>query len=319
MYYLKFGFCYLLFFKNMFWFIVALIGYISFAVVFLLDKVIVSEKLGEPVVYTFYSTIYMLSALLALPFVGWGLFSGIDWLWALLSGLTFGLGLWTLFLALQKDETSHISPFNGAFVTIFVYFFSSFFLGESLSVYSQAGVIILVVSALLLSFQKTKKKQTFSIGFLWAIVSGLLFAVSHVLAKYLYGIYSFWSTLVWTKAFVGIVGLFVLFSPKVYKTFRKKKKKFVFKKKKTNTGFLIVVDKILAVIGVVCIQYAIAMGSVTVVNALIGVQYVLMFVLILFFTKFFPKIFNEYFTKKELVVEIIAICLVVLGTVFFVF
>jgi drug/metabolite transporter (DMT)-like permease len=301
----------------MFWFIVALIGYISFAVVFLLDKVIVSEKLGEPIVYTFYSTIYMLAALLALPFVGWGLFSGIDWLWALLSGITFGFGLWTLFLALQRDETSHISPFNGAFVTIFVYFFSSFFLGEKLTQFSQTGVIILVVSALLLSFQKTKKRQTFSIGFLWAIISGLLFAISHVLAKYLYGFYPFWSTLVWTKAFVGIVGLFILFSPKVYKTFRKTKR--IHEKKKTNTGFLIVVDKILAVIGVVCIQYAIALGSVTVVNALIGVQYVLMFILILFFTKFFPKIFNEYFTKKELIVEIIAICLVVLGTAFFVF
>ena len=113
------------------WFLIALIGYISFAIVFILDKVIVSDKLGKPIIYTFYSTIYMSAAMLALPFVGAGLFQGIDWLWAVLSGITFGFGLWTLFLALEKDETSHISPFNGAFVTIFVYFFSSFFLGES--------------------------------------------------------------------------------------------------------------------------------------------------------------------------------------------
>ncbi|EKE07654.1 MAG: hypothetical protein ACD_18C00024G0012, partial [uncultured bacterium] len=32
----------------MFWFLIALIGYISFAVVFMLDKVIVSDKLGKP-------------------------------------------------------------------------------------------------------------------------------------------------------------------------------------------------------------------------------------------------------------------------------
>jgi len=282
----------------MFWFLVAILGYVSFAIVFLLDKVIVSDKLGEPVVYTFYSTIYMFGALLALPFLGWQLLSGVDWLWALLSGITFGFGLWSLFKALQRDETSHISPFNGAFVTIFVYFFSNFFLGESLTPYSQAGVIILVFSALLLSFQKTKKRQTFSMGFFWAILSGLLFAISHVLAKYLYGIYPFWSTLVWTKAFVGVVGLFTLFSPLVHKKFAKK----IVKKqtKKSNTAFLIIVDKILAVVGVVCIQYAIALGSVTVVNALIGVQYVLMFVLIVFFSKFFPKIFSEYFTKEEL-------------------
>ncbi|HAO52687.1 TPA: hypothetical protein DCQ85_04450 [Candidatus Magasanikbacteria bacterium] len=300
----------------MFWFLIALIGYISFAVVFMLDKVIVSDKLGKPIIYTFYSTIYMSAALLALPFVGWGLFQGIDWLFAIISGLAFGFGLWTLFLALEKDETSHISPFNGAFVTIFVYFFSSFFLGENLTQFSQVGVIVLVFAALLLSLQKTKKRQSFSIGFLWAIVSGLFFAISHVLAKYLYDIYPFWSTLVWTKAFVGLVGILTLFSPTVYKSFKKTKNKDV---TKNNTAFLIILDKVLAIIGVICIQYAIALGSVTVVNAMIGVQYVLMFVLILFFTKFAPQKFNEYFTKKELAVEFIAICLVVLGTAFFVF
>ena len=298
------------------WFLIALIGYISFAIVFILDKVIVSDKLGKPIIYTFYSTIYMSAAMLALPFVGAGLFQGIDWLWAVLSGITFGFGLWTLFLALEKDETSHISPFNGAFVTIFVYFFSSFFLGESLTQYSQAGVIILIFAALLLSLQKTKKRRSFSIGFLWAIVSGLLFAMSHVLAKYLYDFYPFWSTLIWTKAFVGLVGVLTLLSPTVYKSFKKSKTKI---REKSNTGFLIVIDKVLAIIGVICIQYAIALGSVTVVNAMIGVQYVLMFVLILFFTKFAPQKFNEYFTKKELAVEFIAICLVVLGTAFFVF
>jgi len=258
----------------------------------------------------------MSAALLALPFVGWGLFQGIDWLFAIISGLAFGFGLWTLFLALEKDETSHISPFNGAFVTIFVYFFSSFFLGENLTQFSQVGVIVLVFAALLLSLQKTKKRQSFSIGFLWAIVSGLFFAISHVLAKYLYDIYPFWSTLVWTKAFVGLVGILTLFSPTVYKSFKKTKNKDV---TKNNTAFLIILDKVLAIIGVICIQYAIALGSVTVVNAMIGVQYVLMFVLILFFTKFAPQKFNEYFTKKELAVEFIAICLVVLGTAFFVF
>ncbi|EKE06961.1 MAG: hypothetical protein ACD_18C00227G0001, partial [uncultured bacterium] len=72
------------------WFLIALIGYISFAIVFILDKVIVSDKLGKPIIYTFYSTIYMSAAMLALPFVGAGLFQGIDWLWAVLSGITFG-------------------------------------------------------------------------------------------------------------------------------------------------------------------------------------------------------------------------------------
>ncbi|MFA7244637.1 MAG: DMT family transporter [Candidatus Magasanikbacteria bacterium] len=301
----------------MFWFLIALIGYICFAVIFILDKIIVSEKLSKPVVYTFYSTIFMFAALLAWPFAQFALLSGFDWLWALLSGLSFGFGLWTLFNALKNDETSHISPFNGAFVTIFVYFLSNLFLGENLSQFKQAGVIILVFAALLLSFQKTKNKKSFSLGFLWAIISGLFFAISHVSAKYLYDIYPFLVALIWSKAFVGLIGLVTLFFPSVRQSFKKQEN--VEKTKNKNAFSLIIFDKLLSIVAVICIQYAISIGSVTIVNALIGVQYVLMFVFILILSKFAPKLFNEYFTKKELAIQTIAIILVIIGTAFFVF
>ena len=304
----------------MLWFVIAIIGYISFAITFILDKTIVSEKLSRPVVYTFYSTIFMFVALFVLPFLGFPILQGIDWFWALISGLAFGFGLWTLFIALKNDETTHISPFNGAFVTIFVYFFSSLFLGEELTGLKQIAVTILVCAALLLSFEKVRNSNKgFHKGFLWAILSGLFFAISHVSAKYLYGLYPFWTAFIWTRATTGLVGLLTLFFPAVYLSFKKTEKQLDNLNKNENTAMLIVVDKLLAIVGVVSIQYAIAIGSVTVVNALVGVQYILMFVLVFILTKFAPKLFQEYFTKKELLVELVAIILVVIGTALFVF
>jgi hypothetical protein len=117
--------------------------------------------------------------------------------------------------------------------------------------------------------------------------------------------------LVTTKATVGIVGLMLLCFPIIWQ----KKKTNIKKKRKTHTLGLVCTDKVLGMVGVLLIQYAIAKGSVTVVNALSGVQYVCMFLFIYFMSTYFPKVFKEYFTKKELLVEIVALILVVCASV----
>jgi uncharacterized membrane protein len=300
------------------WFFIATIGYILLGIVFVLDKFILEKSVSTPVVYTFYSTIFMFAALLAYPF-GAGVLFGIDWMWAVVAGLGFGFGLWTLFQAIRLGETSHISPFVGAFIVVFTYICSSIFLGETLTIVQMSGISILLVASFLLSFEKSEKYNGFHFGFVWAILSAFLFAVSHVATKYIYEQYDFLTGFVWTRAFVGIVGLITLFFPSVWCIFKKKKKE---KKRKIQDktfvekhAFGIVVsNKILAVFGVVAIQYAIAIGSVTLVNALAGMQYIFMFIIIIGLTTFAPKVFKEDFTRRELITESVAILFVIIGS-----
>ncbi len=301
----------------MLWFFIALLGYFFLALTFILDKLILTKSLGKPVVYTFYSTIFMFGALLALPF-GVEFLSGMDWWWAIVSGVGFGLGLWTLFKAVKIGEASHINPFNGAVVTIVTYLFSSHFVGESLSSLQISGIVILIFASLLLSFEKSKKHSGFHIGFVWAIISGIFFAMSHVSAKYLYELYPFLTGFVWTRATTGLVGLFVLFFPSVRATLKKKEQTKRSEKKRKKTITLVVSTKLLAVLAVILIQFAAAIGSVSLVIALSGLQYALMFVMIYLLTKFAPKVFKEYFTKRELTVQWVAIFLVVVGSAMFV-
>lgn len=305
----------------MLWFFVALIGYFLLALVFVLDKMVLSDSIDKPIVYTFYSTIFMFGAIAALLFGG-GPLVGIDWWWATFSGVAFGFGLWWLFIALRYGETSHISPFVGAIVTIATYGISASFLGEQLSQLQTVGMIVLVLATLLLSFEKSRKHNGFHVGFLWAIMAGIAFAMSHVSAKYIYEVYDFVTGLAWTRASTGLVGLFTLASPSVRALFHKKKKKKKALKPKgftqRHTVSIIVASKTLAIVGVVAIQYAIAIGSVTLVNAMSGVQFILMFVLIYLLTKLAPRIFKEYFTRRELVVQWVAICLVAVGSALFV-
>ncbi|PIR02987.1 MAG: hypothetical protein COV60_02720 [Candidatus Magasanikbacteria bacterium CG11_big_fil_rev_8_21_14_0_20_43_7] len=306
------------------WISLALLGYIALAIVFVLDKLILTKSLDKPVVYTFYSTIFMFGALLAWPF-GVELLVGVDWFWALVSGLGFGFGMWAMFIAVKKGEASHVNPFIGAIITIVTFFLASAFLDESLMQVQGVGMVILAASTLLLAFFNEKGFVRFDSGYLWGIAAAILFAVSHTTAKYIYELYPFLTGFVWTRATTGIVGIVALLFPSVWQTFRRKPKESVVVRQVKEKGFairhaigIIVTAKGLSVVGVVLIQLAIALGSVTLVNALVGVQYALMFLFISLLTKFAPTFLKETFSKSEMVVQTVAIVLVLIGSALFV-
>lgn len=305
------------------WFWIAFLGYFLLAVVVLLDKIILTKSVPKPAVYTFFSTIFLLTLFLGIPFTH-ALLVGGDWYWAFGSGISFGLSLWTMFLAIKHGEASHMGPFIGAFVTIASFGLGALLLGESLSVIQQAGVVVLIIASLLLSREKTRKKSGFHVGFLWAMLSGFLFGLSHVSAKYLYDIYPFFTGLVWTKGTTGLFGLALLLLPSVRQSLRPKKassKKQQEKqeKKRFRSVLLVTADKVLSIVANLMIQYAIAIGSVTMVNAMGGLQYAFLFMMVLVMSKWFKQYFKEYFTKKELRLETIAIILMVIGAALFVF
>lgn len=87
------------------------------------------------------------------------------------------------------------------------------------------------------------------------------------------------------------------------------------KKKSKGKAGIVVANKVLSVTANLLIQVAIALGSVTLVNALSGFQYVLVFVFMLILTRFWPRVLKEQFTRREIIVQAIAICLVAGGAV----
>lgn len=294
--------------------IFAIVGYAILAIVSILDKYILSGSVKKPIVYTFYSTIFFLAAFLAIPWCT--AITPVDLVWSIISGLAFGLGLWSMFIGLKNSEASHLMPFLGGVVALATYVFSTILLGEVLTSFSQIGLVFLVSACFLLSFEKSRKHNGFHIGFLWATFAGILFGFSHVTAKHVYELYPFITGLVWTKGSVGFIGLLVLFWPEVLKTiFYSPESKSEISDQK-NKNIIVLINKILSVFGAIAVQYAIAKGSVTIINGMAGVQYTLMFIIIYSFSRFWPRIFSEYFTRREIFVEICAILLLFIGFVF---
>ncbi len=208
----------------------------------------------------------------------------------------------------QLALSTKFVPFIGAVTAVGVFGISSAILGESFSSIQVAGIALLIFASFLFSYEKDNGQPTRHAGFGWALLSGLLFAVSHVAAKHFYGDYSFLTGLVWTKGLVGIVALFAFFGMRSERAIASEGPSG-----KSSSVWLVIADKVLAIAGTLAIQYAIAIGSVAIVSGLVGLQYALILVFAFVSTVFAPRFFSEHFTRKEVAFEVIAIILVVAG------
>ncbi len=303
------------------WLILSVIGYAILAVVVMIDKFLLSSVKVQPVLYTFYSSIFVLPLLLLVPFGVTFLHTPFDFLMAIISGLAFAFALWTMFLGFEKSEISHVGPLVGAATPLFVLLFSNLFLSEILTIRQLVASGLLIIGSLVVSFEKSKQHSGWHSGMVWGIAAGIFFAVSHVSAKYIYINYDFFSGFVWTRAATGIFGLFLLLHPVVQRVLFKNtildkvKNKFLSVKSKKDNTILVVINKILSTVGVVIVQYAMAIGSVSLVNALNGLQYALLIILVLLFSKFWPKKFKEDYARGEIVQELLAVIIIICGLI----
>jgi drug/metabolite transporter (DMT)-like permease len=300
------------------WLFITLLGNAMLAVVAIIDKFILTKSVSKPVIFVFYSTIFVLSTFLLLPFGVRLPTIWTDYIIFSVSGVCFSFALWTLYIAIQKSEISRIGPLIGAVIPIFILFFSRIFLGERLGPYGLVAVVVLIVGSIVISFGQSASsagQAGWRSAMSWGILTGLLFAISHVIAKYAYDAYGFYSGFVLTKAPIGIFGVALLFSPSVRALFGKKSKIPADKTSNKKQLYLIVGDITLGVIAATLLQYATALGSVTLVNSLAGAQYAMLIVFVAVISKFFPKILKETFTKKEIIKKTVAVFIISIGLV----
>ncbi|PIT88348.1 MAG: hypothetical protein COU29_00970 [Candidatus Magasanikbacteria bacterium CG10_big_fil_rev_8_21_14_0_10_36_32] len=294
------------------WFFVALSGYAISSVVNILDKFVLDKTVRKPVAFVFYSTIFALLFLLLIPLKVGLLNCAFDYGLAILAGLTFVLGLWASYTGIQKSEVSHMGPFIGAVIPIFVFVFSFIFLNEYFLSRQLLAIVLLVFGSFIIALEKSKRHNGFQKGAIWGLLGGFLWAIFAVAAKYLYGRYDFVTGFVWTQGMVGASALLLLFFPGVRNSlsgiFRPVDGVRDWKK-----GLFVMIAKLLGVIGLILVQYASSLGSVTIVYALAGFQYALLIILVGLLSKFYSKFFKEKYSRWEIIQEIIAVLIIVVG------
>lgn len=283
----------------MLWLYLAILAYFINAIAFIIDKHLISSYIPRPLAYAFGVSILSFLAVVLIPF-------GVSWLGlnyfiiAFISGTSFFIALFFLYTAIKVSDASVASTNVGTLSAIFTYIFSILILHNKLGLNNGFAFVILVLGLLFIGLVKRNIVK-------YSILSGLLFGLSMVLLKWTFNASDFINGIFWTRiGFVGSAFSILFFSSarkEIYNSFHVAPRKSI---------FLFVLNKIIAGIGFIVYYYAVSLGEVSLINALLGVQFVFIFILALVFGNKLSGV-SENIKGKVLAGKLIGIALIVLG------
>ncbi len=292
------------------WLLVVAIGYLLNAISSIVNKSLLNKEASSPVAYTFYICLLGLIVFVLAPFGLIEVSAQILFL-SLFAGILFTYALLAMFIALAQDEVSRVTPLIGGWQPIFVFLLAFAFLGERLTTSQAFAFILVLLGGILITINwRRAKGQQFKM-FFWSLLAALLFAVSYVLSKYVFVASNFISGFIWIRVGSFIGALFLLLT--------KKNRLSIFGKignAGQKIGLVFIAGQAAGALSTVLVNWAIALGSVTLVNALQGLQYVFLFFLVLLLSRKHPEWLRENTRGWVLTQKILAIGLIAAGLYF---
>lgn len=291
------------------WLVAVIIGHFLNAISYVLDKVLLGKSLDNPFAFAFYIGVLGLLGVVLIPF-GFEVPSMAMIGFNFVTGATFIAALLFFFLSLKDAEASRIVPFIGGGVPVFTLVFELLFLDSTLSSYQLLAFAVLVFGTILITLEKKKpgaKKNSWT-TWLFAVLAGLFFAVSFGMTKIAFESQPFISAFVWIR-----FGSFLF--PLTFLLFKNQRTAIIeaIPLFKTKEGGLYLVAQAFGAVGFIFINYAISIASVSLVNALQGVQYALLLVMAIVGTLKFPDLLKESMTKQSLALKIVAVLIIGVG------
>ncbi len=287
----------------MVWLVLAIASYFLNAIVSLVDKFLLSERVKNAFAYAFYSGVLSAVAFFLWPFD----FSFLSLRFTLISffaGATFFGANYFYYSAVFKGEVSSVVPIVGGISPAIILILSYFFLDERFPAFWILGFLALILGTVLFTLGKDKKVSADS------FVAAIFFAFSFFLSKAVFLETGFLNGFAWTRTGAVLVPVALCFFP-------------FFRKALRREGFgvrhgsfpLFLSNKGLSAGAFLLLNYSISLGSVAVVNAVQGVQYVFLFLLTLAFSVYFPWIVKESLRPAVVVRKALGIVLVSCGII----
>ena len=183
---------------------------------------------------------------------------------------------------------------------VFTYIFSVLILKESLASTNLLAFIFLVGGIFLLG-----KLQRHI--FLTALLAGVFFGLSYVFLKFFFNYSDFVNGLFWTR--LGFVG--TAFTTLISGNIREEIK-FSYQNAPSRSKGLFILNKFIAGIGFIILYFSIRLGDVSLVNALLGFQFMFTFLLAIVLKDKLPGI-KENLNKSVLVSKLAGMTFVLVG------
>lgn len=229
-----------------------------------------------------------------------------------LTGLMTVIWIILYLYALEIEEVSSVAPW---FLTVpmFGYLFGYIFLGETLSLNQIIGGIIIVAGIILLSIDFSKEKKRIKHKpIIYMLIACVLVALSGILFKYVTIENNFWVSSFWEYAGLGLTGLVIyIFVPKYRREFMHM----------NNTGgrkifFVNTLSELATISGNLMTNFALLLAPVTMVYLVGSFQPAIVLGLTLLGTRFLPNIVKENLSRRVLIPKIVAIIVMILGSIF---
>ena len=293
------------------WILITILAYFFFSIVSFGDKLILSRA-QNPRLYTFYVGTLSLLVLLLVPFTVISLSNASSFFWIILTSLVFISGLYVLYASVQMFEVSRVVPLAGAVQPIFTLILSWIFFSFNLRELNIPAFTFLLLGGIIISLGKklNATKNLIKIS----LFASLLVSLSFILTKMVFLGQTFFNGIIWIGIFNFLFVLTFIFD----KGFRSE----VFSKKSAvdkKTLSLVVLTQSLGGLAGLMQNAAIYLApswSLSIINALRGVQYVFLFAITLIFSVFLPKIIKEDTSRKVIIQKVLSVVLIVIGLAF---
>ena len=282
------------------WLSLAILAYFMGAAAFVIDKYLLALPIPKPFSYAFWVAMLSTPVLLLIPLFNIYLPGTFYFAVAFASGAAFFGGIILLYKSIQSSDVSVASTQVGATTAIASYALSLLILKDSLPLNSAVAFVLLVGGILLLG--RAGKGIM-----LKAVAAGILIGFSLVLMKWSFIHSDFINGVFWTRiGFIGSAALALLSG---------KNRKEAFSSAKDTTGsskLIFVVNKLVAASAFVLLYYTILLGNVTIINSLLGFQFLFIFLIALVMHKRLPGI-KENLERKVITAKLLGIGMIIAG------
>lgn len=289
------------------WFLYALVAPIVWGALNVLEKFLLSKRFHEPYTYQILYGALTIPIILVIMVLFPISFDPIYTTAAIIAGA----GALFVFLLYNKsfliEEASRVIPL-ARITPLFVAIFAAFFLDEVFGITTYFGIILMVLSAVLISYKKLRGKRILSPALLYILIFNIGFAIYKIGTKWILNSpFGYWSYIFWA-GFGSIIGSLILFS------FPKPRKYYFSGKLKSNTVALLFGALLMNYLGLLFFLAAIEKGPVSLVSGTLSIQpfFTLLFVSLI--SIFMPKIIKEKINKSIILLKLLAILLLVIGT-----
>lgn len=286
------------------WFSLAVIAQLFSALTVFIDKYILVSKEGikHPAAFAFFTAILSGSVLVLVPFgvISWPSVN-VAFL-SLVSAMLYIVGLLFLYRVIQVISVTDTIPITAAAGAIATGILALIFLAEDLPLaYAPAFLLLIAGTFLIYCF-------CFSWRFFFmAVAAGLLIGASTFTVKMVFGETDFWNALFWPLFTNALVAVFILAPFRFFAIVDS------LKQSSGRAKGMVVVSKSLGGLAFFLTYTAIALGSVSIVSALGGLQLFFLLILVPLFMRELPDVFKNEFLPGTAYLKIAGTLCVMIG------